>query len=94
MVVVQKATKVCIHPECGVTRELRHFKPKKAEVDGLSPLCDGCRYHMDTYKRLITRRGFSVTQCVPAQPQLHSFAEDCTELMKYEHSGTTQVIKK
>jgi len=58
----EQATKVCIHPECGVTRELRHFKPKKAEVDGLSPLCDGCRYHMDTYKRLITRRGFSVTQ--------------------------------
>jgi len=48
-------TKVCLNPECGKARKLRHFRPYKSEVDGLSPICDGCKYRFDTYRRLVTR---------------------------------------
>mmetsp|Transcript_7338 Transcript_7338/g.21667 ORF Transcript_7338/g.21667 Transcript_7338/m.21667 type:complete len:360 (-) Transcript_7338:235-1314(-) len=58
----KRATKVCLNPECGKARELRHFSPRKAEVDGLSTLCDGCRHRWATYRRLVTSSNLSKTQ--------------------------------
>mmetsp|Transcript_8437 Transcript_8437/g.25318 ORF Transcript_8437/g.25318 Transcript_8437/m.25318 type:complete len:228 (-) Transcript_8437:225-908(-) len=68
-------TKVCINPECGKAWEPRHFRPTTGEVDGRSAICDGCRYRMDTYRRLITARGFSETQA----------AEECRR--RFDASG-------
>mmetsp|Transcript_8597 Transcript_8597/g.25775 ORF Transcript_8597/g.25775 Transcript_8597/m.25775 type:complete len:157 (+) Transcript_8597:346-816(+) len=56
------ATKVCLSPNCGQAWELRYFKPNTAEVDGLSPLCDGCRCRFFRYRRLITKSGMSEAQ--------------------------------
>jgi len=58
----QDGTKMCINPQCGKVWELRHFKPRKNEADGLAPLCNGCKYRQDTYRRLIAYYGRSKTQ--------------------------------
>lgn len=59
LLAVQDETKVCLESKCRQAWELRHFTPMKGEVDGLSPVCDGCRYRMDTYRRLVTQPGVS-----------------------------------
>jgi len=52
-------TKVCINPDCRLELELQYFSPSKSDVDGLLPLCRGCQYRIETYRRLITRYGLS-----------------------------------
>jgi len=53
---------VCVNPQSGQAWELRHLKPIKGGVDGLSPLCDGCRHRFKKYRQLITKSGMSETQ--------------------------------
>mmetsp|Transcript_5625 Transcript_5625/g.16065 ORF Transcript_5625/g.16065 Transcript_5625/m.16065 type:complete len:410 (-) Transcript_5625:3415-4644(-) len=59
---LQGNTKVCIAPDCGEARELRFFQPSKSAADGLWPICHGCKFRADTFRRLVTREGRSRSQ--------------------------------
>jgi len=54
-------TKVCSSPYCG-ERDVRFFRASAAEVDGLHRRCDGCRYKIDTFKRLVRVQGMSPSE--------------------------------
>ena len=54
---MQGTEKTCT--SCKRPFDLRYFRPRKGEADGLQPFCTGCKYRSSVYRRLVTKDGQS-----------------------------------